>query len=407
MDYLFAATVAAVAVLMRALLDPVLGDSLPLVTLFGAVAAAVMVAGMGPALLATVGGYLACSLLFIAPRGQFALKTAHAVGLGAYLFTCGLIIAAGEAARRSRLRASDRTEILRVTLASIGDAVITTDTRGHITYLNAVAERLTGWSNTDAARVPLERVFRIINEGTRQPVENPAVKALREGTVVGLANHTILIRKDGTEIAIDDSAAPIKNDEGMVSGCVLIFRDVTERRRFERESVERLTQANLLAAIVESSDDAIVRKAMDGTIQSWNAGAERLFGYSAQEAIGKHISLVIPPDRLSEEDRIIGALSAGRQVDHFETERVRRNGERVIVSLTISPVRDADGRIVAASKIARDVTERRRLEDEVRRLMSELRPDGIVCSNDFTAAQLMRTLERLSVRPRMWVVRAV
>ena len=278
----------------------------------------------------------------------------------------------GGRGRASRAFARQRPgELLRVTLASIGDAVITTDTRGVITYLNAVAEHLTGWSQ-DAAGQPLERVFRIVNEDTREPVDSPAVKALRGGTIVGLANHTLLLRKDGSELAIDDSAAPIADENGLVSGCVLIFRDVTERRRLERATAEQLTAANLLASIVESSDDAIVRKSLSGTIESWNAGAERLFGYSADEAIGHHISLVIPPERLAEEDRIIAALTAGQRIEHFETERLRRNGERVTVSLTISPVRDGSGAIIGASKIARDITARKQLEDHLRRTAIDL-----------------------------------
>jgi PAS domain S-box-containing protein len=129
--------------------------------------------------------------------GHAAIRhTGASVGLLAYLFTCALIIAAGEAARRARARASDQRKLLRVTLGSIGDAVITTDTKGLITYLNTVAEQLTGWSQ-EALGQPLERVFKIVNEDTRAPVDNPAVKALRDGTVVGLANHTLLIRKDG------------------------------------------------------------------------------------------------------------------------------------------------------------------------------------------------------------------
>ena len=108
--------------------------------------------------------------------------------------------------------------------------MITTDTKGCITYINGVGEALTGWSLQDAVGQPLDRVFHIVNENTRLPVENPATRALRQGVVVGLANHTILIKKDGTECPIDDSAAPIRNEEGHVSGCVLIFRDVTAQR---------------------------------------------------------------------------------------------------------------------------------------------------------------------------------
>jgi PAS domain S-box-containing protein len=372
LTYLFAIAATAVAVLVRALLDPVMGDTLPLVTLFGAVAATVVLCGVWPAVLASVSGYVACSYLFIEPRGVLGLNTpTHIVGGIAYLFTCSLIIASGEAARRARARASDQREVLRVTLGSIGDAVITTDTRGTITYVNAVAERTTGWSQ-EAVGQPLDRVFRIVNDDTRRPVDNPAVKALRDGTVVGLANHTLLIRKDGTELAIDDSAASIKDENGVVSGCVLIFRDVSERRRLERDAAERLTSANLLASIVESSEDAILSKTLTGIIQSWNAGAKRLFGYTADEAIGRHISLVIPPERLVEEDRIIAALTAGQRIEHFETERLRKSGERVTVSLTISPVRDASGTIIGASKIARDITARRQLEDHLRRMAVDL-----------------------------------
>ena len=149
----------------------------------------------------------------------------------------------------------------------------------------------------------------------------------------------MLIRKDGAEVPIDDSAAPIQDECGRVSGCVLIFRDVTAQRQIQRERADQLLDARLLAAIVESSDDAIVSKSLDGIIRTWNAGAERLFGYTADEAIGRHISLVIPPDRISEEDQIVASLKAGRRVDHFETERVRADGRRLQVSLTFSPIR--------------------------------------------------------------------
>jgi PAS domain S-box-containing protein len=346
-----------------------MGNALPLVTLFGAVAAAVWVGGYRPAAVVCVLGYVACEYLFIEPRGSLGLATAgDVVGLAAYLFTCTLIIVFGEAARRTRARAQERHEVLRVTLGSIGDAVITTDTSGRVTYMNAVAESLTGWSQTDALGQPLDAVFKIVNEQTRKPVESPATKALRDGTVVGLANHTVLLTRDGRERAIDDSAAPITNETGDVSGCVLIFRDVSERRRMETAASDQLLSARLLASIVESSDDAIIRKSLDGIIQSWNAAAERLFGYTAEQAIGRHISMVIPPERISEEDTILAALRAGERVDHFETERIRSDGQRILVSLTISPIKDEEGRVIAASKIVRDVTRQRLAETDRQRL---------------------------------------
>jgi PAS domain S-box-containing protein len=186
--------------------------------------------------------------------------------------------------------------------------------------------------------------------------------------VVGLANHTILIKKDGSECPIDDSAGPIRNEQGHVSGCVLIFRDVTAQRLVEREKANQLLTARLLASIVESSDDAIIGKSLDGIIQTWNAGAERLFGYTSEQAVGRHISFVIPPERLSEEEQIIASLKEGKRIEHYETERVRSDGQRITVSLTISPIKDDSGNVIGASKIARDVTERKRLEDDLRRL---------------------------------------
>lgn len=371
--YALGLVAVVLAILLRWLLDPLMGDALPLVTLFGAVAAAMWLGGYRVAIPVALVGYIACHYLFIAPRGHFDLgNTANVVGLVAYLFTCALIVFFGEAARIAEKRVHQRHELFRVTLRSIGDAVITTNTEGRITDLNEVAESLTGWSHNEALGQSLERVFNIVNEVTRQPVENPATRALREGVVVGLANHTVLIRKDGRECPIDDSAAPIRNEFGYVSGCVLIFRDVTAQRLSERERASQLLTARFLASIVESSNDAIISKSLDGTIQSWNAAAERLFGYTSQQAVGQHISLIIPPERIAEEDQIIARLKEGQRIEHFETERVRSNGQHITVSLTISPLKDDSGNVIGASKIVRDVTERRRLEDNLRKLASDL-----------------------------------
>jgi PAS domain S-box-containing protein len=318
-------------------------------------------------------GLVGCVLMVAPADGLSGLDEVGGVlGITAFLFTSALIIGFGEAARSAQVASHDRSETLRVTLHSIGDAVITTDTRGNVTSLNAVAESLTGWTYAEAAGQPLDAVFRIVNENTRQAVENPAAKALREGTVVGLANHTVLIRRDGGEHPIDDSAAPIRDAEGQVSGCVLVFRDVTGQRQIERERARQLQTARTLAAIVDSSDDGIIRKRLDGTIETWNAGAERLFGYRPDETIGRHISLVIPPDRLHEEEQIIATLRAGRRINHFETERVRADGARIWVSLTISPIADETGAVVAASKIVRDVTPRVHAEAERERFVRVL-----------------------------------
>ena len=194
----FAALAAAVA--LRWLIDPLVGDGFPFVTLFGAVAAGIWLGGLGAAIAVTFFGYLAVAYFFVEPRGEPAISgAADVTGLVAYLFTCSLIIAIGEAMRRARAREAASREVLRVTLRSIGDAVITTNVHGQVTYLNAVAEALCGWRHEEALGKPLETVFHIVNETTRQTVDSPAQRALREGVVVGLANHTVLTRRDGTE----------------------------------------------------------------------------------------------------------------------------------------------------------------------------------------------------------------
>src|SRR6202789_2713136 len=140
---------------------------------------------------------------------------------------------------------------------------------------------------------------------------------------------------------------------------VVTFHDVTERKQAERTT-------SLLAAIVDSSDDAILSKKLDGTITSWNKSAERLFGYKAEEAVGQHITLIVPWERRSEEEDILRRLAGGERVDHFETERKRKDGATVDVSLMISPIRDAAGSVIGASKVARDVSERKRIEVALR-----------------------------------------
>jgi PAS domain S-box-containing protein len=251
------------------------------------------------------------------------------------------------------------SEWLRVTLASIGDAVIITDAAGRVSSLNPVAESITGWTKQEAQGKPLNVVFRIINEQSRELVENPATRALREGRIVGLANHTILIAKDGTERALDDSAAPIRDDRGNVIGVVLIFRDVTEARRAAEAQLR-------LSAIVESSDDAIISKTLDGIIVSWNQGAERLYVYTAKEVVGKPLSILIPPDHPDELPEIMERLKRGERIENYETTRLRKDGSRVDVSLTISPVRGTDGKIIGASKIARDITASKRADEALR-----------------------------------------
>jgi len=259
--------------------------------------------------------------------------------------------------------ARESAERLRITIGSIGDAVAASDERGCITQLNPVAERLTGWREAEALGRAFDEVLVLVNEQTRKPVPNPVERVLREGVVVGLANHTLLIARDGREVPIDDSAAPVRDEAGQLLGAVMVFRDITERRQIERERDARERIAQELAAIVESSDDAIVGKNLNGVITAWNAAAEHMYGYAAQEAIGQSIRLIVPEDRWREEDEILKQINRGERLNHFETVRRHKDGRTVAISLTVSPIRDANGALVGASKIARDISARKQVEE--------------------------------------------
>jgi PAS domain S-box-containing protein len=180
-----------------------------------------------------------------------------------------------------------------------------------------------------------------------------------------LANHTVLIRKDKTERPIDDSAAPIQTEDGAIAGVVLVFRDISERRRRE-------LAIGRLAAIVDTTSDAIISKDLHSIVMSWNPAAERMFGYTAKEMIGQPITVLFPEDHLDEEPEILRRITQGEIVSHFETVRRRKDGTIIPLSVTISPVHDATGRVIGASQIARDITEQKQADQALRQALSEL-----------------------------------
>jgi PAS domain S-box-containing protein len=263
------------------------------------------------------------------------------------------------ARRRAEAELQRQSEWLRVALGSIGDGVISTDPQGRVTFMNPAAEALCGWSQAEAQGRPLTDVCEFRHEQTRVLLDDVALRALEEESGDTPGNDIVLISRDGSERPIEKSAAPMRSETGTVIGTVLVFRDETDRKRAEAARAR-------LAAIVEASDDAIVSKTLSGVIQSWNAGAERLFGYSQVEAIGQPITLIIPAERLGEEREILDRLCRGERIDHFETVRVAKDGRLLDISLTVSPVFDRQGRVTGASKIARDITDRKRVENALR-----------------------------------------
>jgi PAS domain S-box-containing protein len=280
----------------------------------------------------------------------------------AFLLWAARVILTAIASREAALQdVLNEKALLSTTLTSIGDAVIVTDTKAKVTFLNTEAERLTGRSARDTIGSDILEAMPISNEQTRQPAENPVIKVLHLGKVVGLANHTVLRSKDGRDIPIEDSAAPVRDQTGAVHGVVMVFRDVTERRKADLAREQ-------LAAIVNSSADAIISKTPEGVITSWNEGAAQLFGWEAQEMIGQSIFKIVPPDLREEEESIMRRLKQGERLKHYETVRLRKDGTRLDLSLSVSPLKSRAGEVVGISNIVRDMTERallRRTESEL------------------------------------------
>ena len=254
--YGFVVLTVVIASLLRSALVSAIGEGVPFILYYPTVVLCAWFGGLGPGLLSAALGGLVAWYVFIPPQYSFMFSDPTAPAqMTLFLLAGALISLLAESLHRARRQAEEREtrereqrEGFRVTLASIGDAVIATDALGLVTLMNEVAQSLTGWNAEDASGRPLDEVFTIVNEQTRQRVDNPALRAIREGTIVGLANHTLLIAKGGAEIPIGDSGAPIRDSRGRVLGAILIFRDITERRRAEDK----------FRLVVESAPNAIV-----------------------------------------------------------------------------------------------------------------------------------------------------
>src|SRR5229473_1277022 len=225
------------------------------------------------------------------------------------------------------------------------DAAVVTDLTGAIIDWNDAAGRLFGYTASEA----VGRSIRLLIPSARQTEEDDVASRVRNGETINRF-ETIGRCKDGRLVPIAFTVAAIRAADGDIVGARRVAHDLSGRRRLEPGTLR-------LAAIIESSDDAIVGKDLDGIVFSWNRAAERIFGYTAEEMIGRPIRLIVPADRQSEEDEVLARIRRGERVDHFETMRRRKDGTLVPISLTVSPIRDADGVVVGASKIARDVTE--------------------------------------------------
>ena len=283
-------------------------------------------------------------------------------------------LSATEPTAEARLR--DTEKRYRELIDCLPVAVYMTDAAGHITHFNEEAVRFAGRvANLEHDRwCVTHRLYH--PDGTFLPhAECPMAVALRTGEAVR-GVEAIAERPDGSRVHFMPYPTPIKDERGQVIGGINVLVDITERKRAEEARFR-------LAAIVESSADAIISKNLDGIIQSWNAGAQRIFGYTAEEAIGQSVTILIPPDRASEEPEILRRIRKGERIEHYDTVRRRKDGSLVDISETVSPVIDERGRVIGASKIARDITERKRAENGLRQLAAivETSDDAIISKN--------------------------
>ena len=344
------------------------------------VLAAGMIGGWKPGVVATIASPIAFMFFFVEPvfsftsiRPRVLLGAAPflIVGLAISVLCEGLHSALRRSddrqrrleleiaeRRRAELSELDQAERLRVTLASIGDAVITTDAQGRVTYLNTVAESLTGWKAAEACGQALEKVFRIVSEQTRAAVESPVTRVLRDGYLAGLGHHTLLLSRDGTGRPIDDSAAPIRDRGGTVVGVVMIFRDVSERRRAERA----LQTAVFELKIVTESMSALISRCSRELKYLWvSKPYADWIGRLPDEIVGRSIEEVLGDEAYEQLLPYFERVLSGEEVRYEEAANIGGRGRRWI-SAVYSPTFDAAGETDGWVAVVVDIDEKKRAE---------------------------------------------
>lgn len=367
------------ATLLRFLFSTLLGEGVPFILYFPAVALTAWLVGFGPSLLTMLLCAIAACVFFI-PLSA-GLTPTHLVQVFFFALASAFIGALTAALNRAEQKEREQREQFQVTLASIGEGVIVTDAAGHVTFMNRVAEQLTAWQLRDAAGKPLTEVFRIVNEHTRQTSENPALRAIREGLVVGLANHTILIAKDGIERPIDDSSAPIRADGERIIGAVLVFRDITARRGQKKEWERLLTSeqsarerlVNIVASVpgvvweAWGEPDTATQR-----IDFVSDYVEKMLGYSVEEWLStpNFWATIVHPEDKEKAMRVAAEHYAnGGGVNQFRW--VTKEGRAIFVEGYAAVIRNAAGQPIGMRGVTLDVTERARLREERERLLEQ------------------------------------
>ena len=370
---LFAAVISGLTLAVRLSLAPWLGDR-PLIVLFILpVIISAYIGGISAGLVATALCAGSVYFLFLSQVHILFFEGSTDLWQWVLLIVNGVLISIViEALHRSRRQVELTGDLHRVTLASIGDAVITTDESGRVTFLNAEAENLTEWPNDQALGQPLARVFHIINEKTGQAVDDPVLKVLRTGLVVGLANHTLLLGQNGRRTAIDDSGAPIKNRQGAIIGAVLVFRDCTAKRK--AEDALRESQA-LYHSLVDQMPAGLYLKDAGGRYSFVNLFFHQLHGLPLGEFIGKlprEVSHISPLVRTLGTEHHELIMRTGQTVESLD-EYHHPDGRKLFFRVIRTPVFDCHGNVAGSQGLFFDVTQRMHEEVELARSLSLLR----------------------------------
>jgi two-component system CheB/CheR fusion protein len=309
---------------------------------FGAVTFASWYGGLGPGVLATLLSYLVANWLFVEPRDKFVLSGT----VLAYFFVCLAIAAFSEAMRQAVKQATLNARQIASILESMPDGFVALDSQRRFTYLNPGAHEIHMRHQPEATGPPLWHEFPPTS-GTLAEARLREVEELRANVEF---EHYFAPWQTWFEVKI----APASR-----GGSVIYFRDITARKQAQDEQRK-------LAAIVDSSEDAILSVDLNGVITSWNIGAELLYGYTAAEAVGRPVSILVTPEQVEEQTTLLEKIKRDESVLHFDTLRVAKDGRRIPVSLSVSPIRSGDGQVIGAAKIARDITERKRTEELLR-----------------------------------------
>ncbi len=378
-----AAAVAAALTLHRALSGALHAELTPYITFYPAIMLPAVLGGFGPGLAATALSVLVVDYFILPPVGQFSIdKPADLVGIVIFCLMGIFMSVVAERYRRNRERAAAaekelileqaRTALAEsqqrwaTTLRSIGDAVIAVDASANITFMNEPAQSLAGWSEAEARGKPADEIFRLAHEHTGEPIESPIARAMRLNQVVEVANQAVVVARGGSRIPVEDSAAPIHDESGKLTGVVLVFRDVTERRARRREREQMLQVVQRQAELQRLSFDAIIVWRLEGGIESWNLGAEQLYGYAESEALGRVTHELIK----SVHPKPWSGIEPELRANGFWEGEIRhhtKDGREVIVWARKRFLRGDDGieRVLEAN---RDITGRKRAEEQLQRL---------------------------------------